>query len=150
MNVAFRRPKRERDDATFDLTPMIDVVLLLIIFFMLTSQFAAADRARVDLPVQKGFDAQSGKGAEIVIDVSKTGEPSLAGKVISVEGLLNELMISQQSVAAAAKGDTPGALSVLIRADAACPTPALQAICAVVNNAGIKVFALATSGEEGS
>ncbi|NBX32603.1 MAG: hypothetical protein EBR07_07690, partial [Planctomycetes bacterium] len=29
-------------DASFDLTPMIDVILLLIIFFMLSSQFATS------------------------------------------------------------------------------------------------------------
>jgi biopolymer transport protein ExbD len=55
--MAFLRPKQVREDATFDLTAMIDVVLLLIIFFMLTSQFAATDRAAVELPAQKGLEA---------------------------------------------------------------------------------------------
>ncbi len=148
--MSFRRPKRDREDATFDLTAMIDVVLLLVIFFMLTSQFAAADRAPVNLPPQKGFDAQAGQTAEIVIDVNKTGEAALAGKPISNEGLLNELMIAQRGLQAKAPTGSVSTLRVLIRADAACPAPALATICTVVNNAGITVFSLATSGEGGT
>lgn len=34
----------------FDMTPVIDVVFLLIIFFMLVCQFIAADRFKVDVP----------------------------------------------------------------------------------------------------
>ncbi len=34
-----------------DLTPMIDVVFLLIIFFMTTAQFARLTRADVELPL---------------------------------------------------------------------------------------------------
>lgn len=36
----------------FDMTPVIDVVFLLIIFFMLVCQFIVADRFRVQVPEQ--------------------------------------------------------------------------------------------------
>lgn len=147
--MSLRRPSRERDDATFDLTPMIDVVLLLIIFFMLTSQFTSADRAAVDLPAQPGVQAAKGAWAELVVDVDANGAPSIAGKPISVEGLVNEALTSNAAAMAAArrKGSAGPGLRVLIRADKACPTPALQSLCAAISNAGVTSFSLATSGE---
>lgn len=41
---------RNEQGEAFDMTPVIDVVFLLIIFFMLVCQFIAADRFAVDLP----------------------------------------------------------------------------------------------------
>lgn len=38
------------DDNTFNMTPMIDVVFLLIIFFMLVCQFIVAENFEVDVP----------------------------------------------------------------------------------------------------
>ncbi len=51
--MKFTRPK-VTPEATFDLTNMIDVVLLLIIFFMLTAQFAKSNQREMDLPRQAG------------------------------------------------------------------------------------------------
>lgn len=48
--MRFRRPF-ERREAAFDLMPLIDVVFLLIIFFMLTTSFRAIFQGiKVDLP----------------------------------------------------------------------------------------------------
>lgn len=44
----FRRPRKPR--AAFDMTPFLDVVFLLIIFFMLTATFAPRARVDVELP----------------------------------------------------------------------------------------------------
>ena len=65
-----------RGDASFDLTPMIDVILLLIVFFMLSSQFSRTERMQVDLPVESGDElAVEEHPSEIVIDM--TGQPPL-------------------------------------------------------------------------
>lgn len=139
--MGFRRPKRERDDATFDLTPMIDVVLLLIIFFMLTSQFAASDRATLNLPDQQGLGASETRGTELVIDIDAQGETSVLGRGISIDGILNE-------AANASKGK--GQVRVLLRADRECPASVVQNLCAALINAGIRSVSLGTSGEKGA
>lgn len=48
----FRRPGRRREESAPDLTPLIDVVFLLLIFFLVTATFAQRDRTvvPVDLP----------------------------------------------------------------------------------------------------
>ncbi len=139
--MAFLRPKQVREDATFDLTAMIDVVLLLIIFFMLTSQFAATDRAAVELPPQKGLEAAAAtKGAELVIDIDRQGVTSILGRETSLDGILNE-------AAAAGRGSPVGGVRVLLRAHKDCPASAVQNLCAALVNAGIRTVSLGTSGE---
>lgn len=46
------RHKRLFEAETFDMTPIIDVVFLLIIFFMLVAQFIVAEQYKVDVPDQ--------------------------------------------------------------------------------------------------
>jgi biopolymer transport protein ExbD len=139
--MPFIRPKQEREDATFDLTAMIDVVLLLIIFFMLTSQFAATDRAVIELPAQKGLEAAAAaKGAELVIDIDQHGATRMLGREASLDGILNE-------AAAAARAAPEGGVRVLLRAHKDCPASAVRALCAALVNAGIRTVSLGTSGE---
>ena len=47
--MRFVSPRNRRKLTTVEMTPMIDVVFLLIIFFMTTAQFARQTRAEVDL-----------------------------------------------------------------------------------------------------
>ncbi len=46
------RYKRLFEAETFDMTPIIDVVFLLIIFFMLVAQFIVAEQYKVSVPLQ--------------------------------------------------------------------------------------------------
>ena len=48
MRHSARGPRFE--PPSFNMTPMIDVVFLLIIFFMLVSQFSSAENVEVELP----------------------------------------------------------------------------------------------------
>ncbi|MHC4926988.1 MAG: ExbD/TolR family protein, partial [Planctomycetota bacterium] len=47
---SFWNKKRSFEAETFDMTPVIDVVFLLIIFFMLVCQFIAAEQFKVAVP----------------------------------------------------------------------------------------------------
>ena len=51
--MKFARARQRRRSVAVDITPMIDVVFLLIIFFMTTAQFAQLTKAEVDLPQAK-------------------------------------------------------------------------------------------------
>ena len=52
MLMDFRR--RNRDDMNINLTPLIDVILTLIIFFMLSSRFNRDTQIAVNLPQAEG------------------------------------------------------------------------------------------------
>ena len=52
-----------------NLTPLIDVVFLLLIFFMLTSHFVSNESLDIDLPeAETGEQLQEGEVLEIMID----------------------------------------------------------------------------------
>jgi biopolymer transport protein ExbD len=57
-----------------ELTPMIDVIFLLIIFFMATAQFAQLTRADLDLPIEPGERDPSADQSGLVINITRAGD----------------------------------------------------------------------------
>ncbi|MFO0832808.1 MAG: biopolymer transporter ExbD [Phycisphaerales bacterium] len=141
MNLSVHHHKKE---ATFDLTPMIDVILLLIVFFTMTSQFSKSNRSAMDLPREKGEPAAAHAPNSMVIDVSRDG-------AISVEGTRYDVQWLAQALARAAKASPSGAsgVDVTVRADRQCRTGSLDGVLAALKVAGISRWKLAASGEEG-
>lgn len=66
---------RKAPSLQFNMTPMIDVVFLLIIFFMLASQFVSAEHADIQLPAPDHSRAREIKLPEkAVINIQLTGD----------------------------------------------------------------------------
>ena len=69
--MKFRRQSRE--EVGVNLTPLIDVVFLLLIFFMVSTTFTRETQLSIDLPEASGEPQQSdGERVEILIDESGT------------------------------------------------------------------------------
>lgn len=75
--MKFSSPTDTRDDLELNLTPLIDVVLVLIIFFVLTTTFVRQDRLRVDLPT--AGSARPVLGHLPAVSVDARGQYSVAG-----------------------------------------------------------------------
>ena len=60
--------KKKRESAKLDLTPLIDVVFLLIIFFMVTTTFNNFGSVQIDLPSSTIQQTDKNKSIEIIID----------------------------------------------------------------------------------
>ncbi|MBN8598106.1 MAG: biopolymer transporter ExbD [Planctomycetes bacterium] len=132
-------------EAGFDITSMIDVVLLLTIFFMMSSQFSRISQRNLDLPRQKGDanarpDASS--DAAVVIDLETDGRLSVAGRSYPLERLATLVAIDRQKMERSG-----GILDVIVRADRATPAPQLQRLAAALSREGVATWRLATSGE---
>ena len=56
-----------------DMTPMIDVVMQLIIFFMYTAQYTQVTRTPMELPDEPGEQVTLESRNEVVIDINKDG-----------------------------------------------------------------------------
>lgn len=69
-----RQPSFETE--SFDMTPIIDVVFLLIIFFMLVCQFIAAEQFQVQVPdaIQSAQPAAAPKPAPMTITILQTSD----------------------------------------------------------------------------
>ena len=60
--------RKSRSSAKPDLTPLIDVVFLLIIFFMVTTTFNNFGSVQIDLPSSTIQQTEKNKSIEIIID----------------------------------------------------------------------------------
>jgi len=79
-----RFPYKEKSTFKLDLIPMINVVFLLLIFFMLTSTTSLQIK-KVELPTAKTAEKNSKQFLTVTID--KDGSLELDGKAITMEAL---------------------------------------------------------------
>ena len=77
--------KKKRESAKLDLTPLIDVVFLLIIFFMVTTTFNNFGSVQIDLPSSTIQQTDKNKSIEIIIDKDGNYYISQDGKITQVQ-----------------------------------------------------------------
>ncbi len=102
--------KRREATSEVDMTPMIDIVFLLIIFFMTVSQISAVNHERVDLPRLEGADDQ--KPVLLTVNVTEKGEIVIAGNRLALPQFIS--LVARQLVEV---GDDPNRLTCVIRGD---------------------------------
>jgi biopolymer transport protein ExbD len=134
------RPRR-REPPDINLTPLIDVVFLLLIFFMVSTTFNDDARLRLTLPQADGQPAAAGELdlLELVVDVS--GRFYVDGREVlgSDAGTLRRAL--EEATAGADVTDRP----VLIRADAETPHQAVMTALDALGQLGMQQIAFAAS-----
>ena len=138
MNLRRHKP----DQPDINLTPLIDVVFLLLIFFMVSTTFKEDGRLRLQLPQADGepVSADALAMVEVVIDAGGgfyVDHRQVAGS--SAPGLRQAL-----EAVVGARRDLP----VLIKADAATPHQAVMTALDVAGQLGLRQIAFATSRVE--
>tara|TARA_R110001592_G_scaffold260282_1_gene524749 strand:+ start:77043 stop:77465 length:423 start_codon:yes stop_codon:yes gene_type:complete len=92
--VRFRRQKKT--DGSINLTPLIDVVFLLLIFFMVSTTFTKESHLVLDLPEADGYVEETvSEGIEILI--GKNGDYTINGRQL-INRQLNTLMKALEDV----------------------------------------------------
>ena len=77
--MKFKRSHRE--ELQINITPLIDVVFLLLIFFMVTTTFSKETRLLVNLP-EANAEAAEAEVSQIEIVVSREGTYSINGRAL--------------------------------------------------------------------
>lgn len=132
---------RNRDKMLLvDITPMIDVVFLLIIFFMVAAQFARTTRAELDLPQEPGEQEQQAEEAGLVINVLADGSLIVNEQAVDLEGLVE---IVNEEVQTVHQGDAKK-VKLLIRSDRNNDTSRLNQILNRLEMLGVGAARLAT------
>jgi biopolymer transport protein ExbD len=121
-----------------DLTPMIDVVLQLIIFFMLTSSFGDLRRTEIDLPRQPGDEVVDRREPALIIDLTGDGRTLVDSREVSLVELER---IARLGLAAAPDGEP---FDVLIRPDRNAPARELDRVLSRLAATGIDRWKLGT------
>ena len=130
--MRFRR--EEEDSFAFDMTPMIDVVFLLLIFFMVSTVFVDfSKKMDINLPTSKSSVLdESTKNLEV--EMSKDKKIFLAGKPLTLLGL-------ETTLAKMELGDKKP--SAIIRADKALPYGDVIQVMGLLQKKGIPDISVA-------
>ena len=131
--------KRSRT-LTIEITPMIDVVFLLIIFFMTAAQFARVTRAELNLPLELGEQSPAPEEAGLVINITGEGEIIVNDETFSLTEL--ELLVRQEIQRDA---DQPThEQKLLIRADKDADSARLNQVVRLLQSMNVGSARLAT------
>ena len=130
--------ERKRYHTHLDMAPLIDMVLNLLLFFMLTSHLVQEPAIKIALP--------SSRTAEVVqqtvrmVSVTKAGEIFVQDKRVDLKNLRTELLNSVQD---------PQKDFVRIKADRDVPVGMLVKVIDEVRLGGIIHFSILTAREDG-
>ena len=125
--------------AALSLTPLIDVVFLLLIFFLVATRFEQEDRELdVVLPSASEAKPMTVQPQELFVNIAQDGQVFVGGKVLDEQELLRLL----QETAVNKVGQ-----SVIIRADERVPFSFVALVMNLCNRAGIFDYTVATQGD---
>ncbi|MCA9053777.1 MAG: biopolymer transporter ExbD [Planctomycetaceae bacterium] len=100
------------EEPTMNMTPMIDIVLLLVIFFMVGTQFTEEEsQFDIELPTVAKAEPLTGGPDAITVSVHRDGSFTLGNRTVSTSELERELRAAQARYARQAvivRGDGPG------------------------------------------
>lgn len=127
-------PKKKRQAVTIDLTPLIDAVFLLLIFFAVTTSFIATPGIRVNLPGSTTAKMEQDK-KELTITITAAGEIIFEREFVSLtalEGILSKVPGQEKQ------------LLVIVRADKEVRHGRVVGVLDRVKKSGFQRIALAT------
>jgi biopolymer transport protein ExbD len=85
----------DRDDG-MNLTPMVDVVFLLLVFFLAATTFAN-EEVELDLRLPEARTGETGvQGHQLVVNLAADGRILVAGREVTLEALRQKLVAAQQ------------------------------------------------------
>jgi biopolymer transport protein ExbD len=134
------RDFRQDDTPEINMIPLIDVVLCLIIFFVITTTFDTRSVLKLELPRADGEPAQSQKDALSVL-VNADGRYFIGDR----EALRTDVESLKRTIADVAGGDRDR--SVMLRADARTPHQAVVTALDALGQLGFRRISIATAPE---
>ncbi|MHC4927069.1 MAG: ExbD/TolR family protein [Planctomycetota bacterium] len=123
--------KVHKKDLDVNIAPLIDVILLLIIFFMTVSQITKTEAEPLNLPeAERAKDIEKEENKRVIITVRQNGGLSVLGQTQTLEqvrGLLKEEKARRDAAD----------IRVLIRGDANAEWQSIEKIVALCRDEGL-------------
>ncbi|MDF3019226.1 MAG: biopolymer transporter ExbD [Steroidobacteraceae bacterium] len=133
------RSRKSNDDPEINLIPLIDVALLLVIFFMLSSTFMQEGRLKIELPQASMVPTGKQKTDPLVVSVTQSGGYRVNDR---------ELVNSSADTLRAAIVEVAGAnreMQVTVRADARSTHQSVISVLDVLGKLGFQRIRFATT-----
>ena len=102
-------------DSAIDISPLIDCVFILLIFFIVTTTFVEETGVEVDKP--QAASASQLEKTSILIAVTESGEVVFGGRVIGVSGVqpIVRRMLQKEDVPVIVQADRVSHAGILVR-----------------------------------
>jgi biopolymer transport protein ExbD len=124
--------------SNLSLTPLIDIVFLLLIFFLVATRFSEEEREmNVQLPDASEAKPLTSKPRELFINIDEKGRYYVTGKIVTLPQL--------DPILQAAWINNPGRASVVIRADKRVTWQYVVGAMNACNKAKIRDYRITTS-----
>lgn len=120
-----------------DMTPMIDIVFQLLIFFLMAAQMVRLSRADVQLPREPGEQSKVAQKAGMIVNLLASGELVVGDRPVALDEL--EDLLRELSSAGGDQG------KVTIRADHRANSEQLNKVIERLHRQGIAVARIATA-----
>jgi biopolymer transport protein ExbD len=136
------RPRRALEEPEINVVSLIDVVLLLVVFFILSSRFTDEGRLRVHLPHASAVPTERVGSEPLVVSVTEAG-----GYLVNQRELINS---SPETLRAALlkEAGTSRNMPVTLRADARATHQSVITAMDVLGRLGFAEINVATVKEE--
>jgi len=134
MKFTSRNPE---EDVSINLTPLIDVVFLLLIFFMISTTFDTTSQLKIKLPeASQAQSADAARKINLLIDAKGVfyvnSRELTNNKSATLKAALERTMVD-------------GKLPIVIQSDAASPVQSLVTAMDVVGQLGLPQVSIATT-----
>ncbi|MCC9602063.1 biopolymer transporter ExbD [Stieleria sp. JC731] len=131
---------RSNEDVTINLTPMIDVVFLLVIFFMVGSKFSESESSiDVSVPAVGAASPMSRVPDDRIVSLTREGQLLLNDQPVTKEQLVEQLSNEFAQYPA---------LNVIVRADSDTSIQDYASIALLVRQTGVKKIAMAVKVDQ--
>ncbi len=123
--------------SSLSLTPLIDVVFLLLIFFLVATRFAEEER-ELDITLPSASEAMplTAKPKELFINIDKRGRFFVNNKIITA--------VELEDILIRAAANNPGRQSVAVRGDETSDLKYTVTALNLCKRAGIRDYRIAT------
>lgn len=138
--MRFARNTELKVRSTMDMTSMVNVVLLLLLFFMVASPFAVQSSVPIELVQSEGAAQIERRDMTITLAVGDGGPDNGGG--VFVEDRPVESWADLRAALADLKAKNPEA-QVMVRPDRNVPTERLMRVLGIANGAGITHYGIA-------
>ena len=124
-----------------NLIPLIDVLLVIVIFLVVSTTFMQPSALEVDLPGTQSANEDNTPPEALRIRVGRDGNFALGN-----QGILNEIQLRQELTKALAAGAAGDERRAIVEADAAATHQSVVVVMDMLASLGVSRVSIATAG----
>lgn len=127
-----------------DITSLVDVVFLLIVFFLTTSSLVEMSRARLDLPEEQGEEELLTETPGLIVNIAADGTYIVENETVTLARTIEMVRAEVEEAGG------PGSVDLLLRADRNAPLVHINDLAEALVDLGLASWRMGTQLPQGA